>query len=249
MEGCQRTLIGSLEDMVLLLLRPTIVTNQGPDSVFNSGLTVRGVKRAARRFALVSQILALVCGKKHATLRELYYSNIQIYSSQREADRALAKLTQVLRVPRESLNVVSSSKAIVHGPIFLTERTCKAHPNPALVASHFLVKLRQHLRREVPFLCLCDRDPHGTVTEYTAPSELMHKPFPRIVHRNDVCVRWAQLFAPDIEDVAVPEVKLVLLPDPAQAISRSIVRAEDVKTLTGRDVKIIEGWVTLCVAG
>lgn len=129
MQGCQKRLIESLEEMVLLLLKSTATTatlNQDRASVCRNRLRVRDCKRTSRRFALVSQLLTLLREKKHATLRELYYSNIQIYSNQQGANRTLAKLTQVLRVPRESLNVVSPSKAIVKGPILLTERTCKA---------------------------------------------------------------------------------------------------------------------------
>ncbi|KAH8740678.1 topoisomerase VIA/SpoII nuclease subunit [Cryptosporidium ryanae] len=56
----------------------------------------------------------------HATLRDIYYGNPGLYKKQVNSNKAIALLTHLIKTPREFLNVVSTSKGRIRGPLAIT---------------------------------------------------------------------------------------------------------------------------------
>ncbi|KAJ1605176.1 topoisomerase VIA/SpoII nuclease subunit [Cryptosporidium canis] len=55
----------------------------------------------------------------HSTLRDIYYNNPSLYKRQRISDKYIAQVTHLVQAPRELLNVVSTAKGRVRGPVII----------------------------------------------------------------------------------------------------------------------------------
>ncbi|KAH0478351.1 MAG: hypothetical protein KVP17_002128 [Porospora cf. gigantea B] len=99
-------------------------------------------------------VLHILCAVRDAmaansriTTRAIYYSDVNLFKTQRWSDYCVAWLCRSLRVPRESLNVVAVPKGLVRGPMRMKEaqgkwvscrssletRGCLVLPNLAVV--------------------------------------------------------------------------------------------------------------------
>ncbi|OII77079.1 meiotic recombination protein REC12 [Cryptosporidium andersoni] len=67
--------------------------------------------------SITNTLHGLVSEGYHATLRDIFYSNPSLYKKQTISNNTIAMITRLIRIPREFLNVVSTSKGMIRGPI------------------------------------------------------------------------------------------------------------------------------------
>lgn len=87
-------------------------------------LTYASAERTANLLAILHDIICMQKEGRYTTLRQLYYSNINIARHQRIINNGVAALTQHLQLPRECLHITSTAKCIIRGPIIILEKTC-----------------------------------------------------------------------------------------------------------------------------
>lgn len=107
-------------------------------------LSQHTIGRTASVCAVLHSVVKLHAENSYSTLREIYYSNTDVASSQRAIDSAVAALTQQLEVPREELRITSSAKCIIRGPIKLQEKTSTVYIE-IIIALFLLHALYAHL--------------------------------------------------------------------------------------------------------
>jgi DNA topoisomerase VI subunit A len=73
--------------------------------------------RQHRFVAIIKRIYELLLSNKVQTIREFYYQNFDIFTSQGQSNRILESLQIGLKVRRSDLNVIATPKAIIRGPI------------------------------------------------------------------------------------------------------------------------------------
>ncbi|SCQ16988.1 meiotic recombination protein SPO11, putative [Plasmodium ovale] len=62
----------------------------------------------------------------YTTLRQIFYTNPQLFISQNVSNRTIGKLTKIVKKPRELLNIYNSPKGIIRGNMLLRERNLSA---------------------------------------------------------------------------------------------------------------------------
>ncbi|NXP13768.1 SPO11 protein, partial [Thinocorus orbignyianus] len=81
--------------------------------------------RSATRFALTLKILSMIYKmvqtNTYATKRDIYYSDTQLFGSQSVVDNIINDISCMLKIPRRSLHVLSTSKGFVAGNLSYTE--------------------------------------------------------------------------------------------------------------------------------
>ncbi|OII73563.1 uncharacterized protein cubi_03361 [Cryptosporidium ubiquitum] len=55
----------------------------------------------------------------HSTLRDIYYNNPSLYTKQSISDKYIAQVTHLVHTPRELLNVVSTARGRIRGPLVI----------------------------------------------------------------------------------------------------------------------------------
>ncbi|XP_026191531.1 uncharacterized protein LOC34617876 [Cyclospora cayetanensis] len=127
---------------------------------FLQPLAVSSSARIANLLAIMSSIVSLHAECRYATLRQLYYANINIAKGQRVIESSVSALTRLLQVPREGLRITSTAKCIIRGPIVIREKH--------YICSRSVVwHLNQHFNSRVPVFLLTDFDPHGLLVAMT----------------------------------------------------------------------------------
>ena len=76
-----------------------------------------GQKRTAFLMHVAAHCYQLKKTKRHATKRDVYYMKTQLYGDQRNTNTAVDDIACTLRVPRCLLNIGSTCKGIVAGPL------------------------------------------------------------------------------------------------------------------------------------
>ncbi|XP_059834708.1 meiotic recombination protein SPO11 isoform X2 [Hypanus sabinus] len=101
--------------------------------------------KSVRRFALIlrtlSMIYKLVQSNTYATKRDLYYNDTQLFGSQVILDGIINDVCCMLKVPRRSLHVLSTSKGCIAGDLCYTEEdgsrvNCACSSKAVLVPSN-----------------------------------------------------------------------------------------------------------------
>ncbi|XP_069740853.1 meiotic recombination protein SPO11 isoform X2 [Narcine bancroftii] len=134
-----------------------------------SDCTVSKVKcecsKSAHRFALVlkalSMIYKLVQSNTFATKRDLYYNDTQLFGSQAVLDGIIDDVCCMLKVPRRSLHVLSTSKGCIAGDLCYTEEdgsrvNCACSSTAVLVPSN--VNGIKHLNSTAQFVLVVEKD-------------------------------------------------------------------------------------------
>ncbi|KAH7649867.1 SPO11 protein [Cryptosporidium bovis] len=114
----------------------------------------------------------------HSTLRDIYYSNPGLYKKQANSNKAIALITRLIKIPRELLNVVSTAKGRIRGPLTISgfefesgEKTSKKHvkldclslfENTGHSISPYIFKgiksLKFNVYMEVKFVLIVEKD-------------------------------------------------------------------------------------------
>ncbi|XP_050837984.1 meiotic recombination protein SPO11 isoform X1 [Serinus canaria] len=81
--------------------------------------------QSARRFALTLKILSMIYkmvqSNTYATKRDIYYSDTLLFGSQSVVDQIINDISCMLKIPRRSLHVLSTTKGFVAGNLSYTE--------------------------------------------------------------------------------------------------------------------------------
>ncbi|CEM21460.1 unnamed protein product [Vitrella brassicaformis CCMP3155] len=84
-----------------------------------------GCRKAAQLTATMRSIYQLHTSHTSATLREVFYGDVHLYTNQTHSDRAIRDITRLLRVPRHQLRILSSTRGLVAGSIIVRERATR----------------------------------------------------------------------------------------------------------------------------
>ncbi|NWW60990.1 SPO11 protein, partial [Ifrita kowaldi] len=81
--------------------------------------------QSAKRFALMLKILSMIYkmvqSNTYATKRDIYYSDTLLFGSQSVVDQIINDISCMLKIPRRSLHVLSTTKGFVAGNLSYTE--------------------------------------------------------------------------------------------------------------------------------
>ncbi|NXB12092.1 SPO11 protein, partial [Cnemophilus loriae] len=81
--------------------------------------------QTAKRFALMLKILSMIYkmvqSNTYATKRDIYYSDTLLFGSQSVVDQIINDISCMLKIPRRSLHVLSTTKGFVAGNLSYTE--------------------------------------------------------------------------------------------------------------------------------
>ncbi|CAI4231950.1 unnamed protein product [Auanema sp. JU1783] len=106
--------------------------------------TTRKYSKLAFNLCTLAQVYKLLSFNSESTKRDLYYDQKLLYGTQTLLDRSLTSICELLAVTRNQLNVISSSKGLVAGPIAfmdLNGRLIDCRANATLI-SESLIGLR-----------------------------------------------------------------------------------------------------------
>ena len=99
-------------------LKMVLMGNLLTDKAFRNLSSVQSFSQFAEMMKLIDAVLR---EKIHATKRDLFYRNPKLFGDQRVSDGLIEDLGAMLRVTRNSLNVIASAKGKVLGRIQFTE--------------------------------------------------------------------------------------------------------------------------------
>ncbi|XP_054595087.2 meiotic recombination protein SPO11 [Nothobranchius furzeri] len=77
--------------------------------------------KSAQILKILSVIYTLVQSNSYATKRDIFYSNTQLFSSQRSLDAIIDDISCMLKLPRRSLHVLATSKGLISGDLCYLE--------------------------------------------------------------------------------------------------------------------------------
>ncbi|XP_010627109.1 meiotic recombination protein SPO11 isoform X3 [Fukomys damarensis] len=190
-----------------------------------SHCTTRKIKsdspKSVQKFALILKILSmiykLVQSNTYATKRDIYYTDSQLFGNQTVVDNIIDDISCMLKVPRRSLHILSTSKGLIAGDLRYTEEdgtrvncTCGASGKgiPDL-NTRLLVKKLWDLFH-IPVFTLVDADPHGIEIMCIYKYGSMSMSFE--AHNLTVpAVRWLGLLPSDIKRLNIPKDSLIPL--------------------------------------
>ncbi|XP_040187152.1 meiotic recombination protein SPO11 [Rana temporaria] len=121
--------------------------------------------RSSSHFALIMKILSviykLVQTDTYATKRDIFYDNVQLYGSQRTVDSIITDISCMLRIPRRSLHILSTSKGCVAGDLVFTEEDgtrviCNTTSSGVLIPSN--VDGIRDMRTQARFVLIIEKD-------------------------------------------------------------------------------------------
>ncbi|KAL4655257.1 meiotic recombination protein SPO11 [Arapaima gigas] len=96
------------------------MSSQSTVSVVRSDCS-SSVSRFASTLKVLSVIYKLVQSNSYATKRDIYYSDTQLFTSQRTVDSVVDDISCMLKVPRRSLHVLATSKGLISGDLCYQE--------------------------------------------------------------------------------------------------------------------------------
>uniref|UniRef100_A0A1A8NHA7 DNA topoisomerase (ATP-hydrolyzing) n=1 Tax=Nothobranchius pienaari TaxID=704102 RepID=A0A1A8NHA7_9TELE len=77
--------------------------------------------KSAQILKILSVIYTLVQSNSYATKRDIFYSNTQLFSSQKSLDAIIDDISCMLKLPRRSLHVLATSKGLISGDLCYLE--------------------------------------------------------------------------------------------------------------------------------
>ncbi|XP_032758349.1 meiotic recombination protein SPO11 isoform X1 [Rattus rattus] len=131
--------------------------------------TTRKIKsdslRSVRKFALILKILSmiykLIQSNTYATKRDIYYTESQLFRNQAAVDSIIDDISCMLKVPRRSLHVLSTSKGLIAGNLRYVEEDgtqvqCMCSATATAVPSN--IQGMQNLVTDAKFLLIVEKD-------------------------------------------------------------------------------------------
>ncbi|XP_078508114.1 meiotic recombination protein SPO11 isoform X11 [Lissotriton helveticus] len=176
--------------------------------------------KSAHRFALILKILSMIYKmvqkNTYATKRDIYYTDVQLFGTQSVVDNIVNDISCMLKIPRRSLHVLSTSKGCIAGDLCYSEEdgtkiNCSCYSTgkgvPDLNTRLLIRKLWDTFH--IPIFTLVDADPHGIeimcIYKYGSLSMSFE------AHSLTVpAIRWIGILPSDIVRLNIP--KDVLIP-------------------------------------
>ncbi|XP_010627110.1 meiotic recombination protein SPO11 isoform X4 [Fukomys damarensis] len=134
-----------------------------------SHCTTRKIKsdspKSVQKFALILKILSmiykLVQSNTYATKRDIYYTDSQLFGNQTVVDNIIDDISCMLKVPRRSLHILSTSKGLIAGDLRYTEEdgtrvNCTCGASAIAVPSN--IQGIQNLITDAKFLLIVEKD-------------------------------------------------------------------------------------------
>ncbi|XP_075427746.1 meiotic recombination protein SPO11 isoform X2 [Ascaphus truei] len=121
--------------------------------------------KSAQRFALILKILSviykLVQSNTYATKRDIYYTDVQLFGTQSVVDNIINDVSCMLKFPRRSLHILSTSKGLLAGDLWFTEEdgskvNCSSNSTGVLVPSN--VEGITHMNTRAKFVLIIEKD-------------------------------------------------------------------------------------------
>uniref|UniRef100_A0A8C3QR28 DNA topoisomerase (ATP-hydrolyzing) n=1 Tax=Cyanoderma ruficeps TaxID=181631 RepID=A0A8C3QR28_9PASS len=121
--------------------------------------------QSARRFALMLKILSMIYkmvqSNTYATKRDIYYSDTLLFGSQSVVDQMINDISCMLKIPRRSLHVLSTTKGFVAGNLCFTEEdgtkvNCTRSATAVTVPSN--VQGIKNLTSHAKFILIVEKD-------------------------------------------------------------------------------------------
>ncbi|XP_060237287.1 meiotic recombination protein SPO11 isoform X4 [Meriones unguiculatus] len=103
------------EDSVGLQMIPQCTTKKVKSD------SLKSVKKFALILKILSMIYKLIQSNTYATKRDIYYTDSQLFGNQATVDNIIDDISCMLKVPRRSLHVLSTSKGLMAGNLRYTE--------------------------------------------------------------------------------------------------------------------------------
>ncbi|XP_003463691.1 meiotic recombination protein SPO11 isoform X2 [Cavia porcellus] len=121
--------------------------------------------KSVQKFALILKILSmiykLVQSNTYATKRDIYYTDSQLFGNQTVVDNIIDDISCMLKLPRRSLHILSTSKGLIAGNLRYVEEdgtrvTCACGASAIAVPSN--IQGIRNLITDAKFLLIVEKD-------------------------------------------------------------------------------------------
>ncbi|XP_005392316.1 PREDICTED: meiotic recombination protein SPO11 isoform X6 [Chinchilla lanigera] len=121
--------------------------------------------KSVQKFALILKILSmiykLVQSNTYATKRDIYYTDSQLFGNQTIVDNIIDDISCMLKVPRRSLHILSTSKGLIAGNLRYVEEdgtrvSCTCGASAVAVPSN--IEGIRNLITDAKFLLIVEKD-------------------------------------------------------------------------------------------
>ncbi|XP_004636065.1 meiotic recombination protein SPO11 isoform X1 [Octodon degus] len=121
----------------------------------------KSVKKFALILKILSMIYKLVQSNTYATKRDIYYTDSQLFGNQTIVDNIIDDISCMLKVPRRSLHILSTSKGLIAGNLRYVEEdgtrvSCACGASAIAVPSN--VQGIRNLITDAKFLLIVEKD-------------------------------------------------------------------------------------------
>ncbi|XP_027802267.1 meiotic recombination protein SPO11 isoform X1 [Marmota flaviventris] len=123
--------------------------------------SLKSVKKFALILKILSMIYKLVQSNTYATKRDIYYTDSQLFGTQTVVDDIINDISCMLRVPRRSLHILSTSKGLIAGNLrYIEEDGTKVHCScgATAVAVPSNIQGIRNLITDAKFLLIVEKD-------------------------------------------------------------------------------------------
>ncbi|KAM4842619.1 meiotic recombination protein SPO11 isoform 2-T2 [Thomomys bottae] len=180
--------------------------------------------KSVQKFALILKILSmiykLVQSNTYATKRDIYYTDSQLFGNQSVVDTIIDDISCMLKVPRRSLHILSTSKGLIAGNLRYMEEdgtrvNCTCGSTATAVPSN--IQGIRNLITDAKFLLIVEKD---ATFQRLLDDDFCSKLSPCIMvtsmsfeaHNLTVpAIRWLGLLPSDIRRLNIPKDSLIPL--------------------------------------
>ncbi|XP_004686966.1 PREDICTED: meiotic recombination protein SPO11 isoform X2 [Condylura cristata] len=121
--------------------------------------------KSAKKFALILKILSMIYklaqSNTYATKRDVYYTDSQLFGSQTVVDNIIDDISCMLKVPRRSLHILSTSKGLIAGDLRFMEEDgtqVSCHGGASAVPVPSNIQGLQNLITDAKFVLIVEKD-------------------------------------------------------------------------------------------
>ncbi|KJP87205.1 hypothetical protein AK88_03122 [Plasmodium fragile] len=219
-----------------------------------------------RLFCIIEIVSKNLKDNMHSTLRQIFYTNPQLFMSQKVSNVAIGRLTKIIKIPRELLNIYNSPKGIIRGNIFLREKNSSPWVDCMSIfetRGHFIcpfgvsdikispdVKYVLIVEKETIFFRLLQSD---FISNYGPCILITARGFPdlntrQLLYEIRRCNKGLKIFCLtdydvyDVDDVSIDNLCWVNLFPPEEGVQKQVLKDIDINKLTLRDIRMLDNF-------
>ncbi|EUD69029.1 hypothetical protein C922_00721 [Plasmodium inui San Antonio 1] len=219
-----------------------------------------------RLFCIIEIVSKNIKGNMHSTLRQIFYTNPQLFMSQKVSNVTIGKLTKIIKIPRELLNIYNSPKGIIRGNIFLREKNSSPWVDCMSIfetRGHLIcpfgvsdikispdVKYVLIVEKETVFFRLLQSD---FISNYGPCILITARGFPdlntrQLLYEIRRCNKGLKIFcltdydAYDVDDVSIDNLCWLNLFAPEEGLQKQVLKDIDISKLTLRDIRMLDNF-------